>query len=266
MEFREDLAVTTINPGAVNTAFIDQTNNAEPASRTGRNLKRAWTPGSLPKPLHRPSNLLGAGCTAKSPFVPTADENRLPFQFNGLGWVERNLIRYAQWMVECGHEVEVNCVQGSPLAESASATTLNIRHIPRQHRHLPFATAREAEATPRAHPNRHCVDPRATDLPLCSRDHNSGADLVFHQGMQISQPKTKPWHRVRYKHVSRWIAPLHHLRDSAGKHTAPTGTSRGHPARTRGQLVPLQNPPRPGRCGASLQMPKSSASLDASIH
>lgn len=27
MEFREDLAVTTINPGAVNTAFIDQTNN-----------------------------------------------------------------------------------------------------------------------------------------------------------------------------------------------------------------------------------------------
>lgn len=28
MEFREDLAVTTINPGAVNTAFIDQTNNA----------------------------------------------------------------------------------------------------------------------------------------------------------------------------------------------------------------------------------------------
>lgn len=29
IEFREDLAVTIINPGAVNTAFIDQTNNAE---------------------------------------------------------------------------------------------------------------------------------------------------------------------------------------------------------------------------------------------
>lgn len=29
MEFREDLAVTTINPGAVNTAFIDQTHNAD---------------------------------------------------------------------------------------------------------------------------------------------------------------------------------------------------------------------------------------------
>jgi len=27
MEFREDLAVTTVNPGAVNTAFINQTNN-----------------------------------------------------------------------------------------------------------------------------------------------------------------------------------------------------------------------------------------------
>ena len=29
IEFREELAVTTINPGAVNTAFIDQTNNAD---------------------------------------------------------------------------------------------------------------------------------------------------------------------------------------------------------------------------------------------
>ena len=29
IEFREELAVTTINPGAVNTGFIDQTNNAE---------------------------------------------------------------------------------------------------------------------------------------------------------------------------------------------------------------------------------------------
>lgn len=29
IEFREDLAVTTINPGAVNTAFIDQTNNTD---------------------------------------------------------------------------------------------------------------------------------------------------------------------------------------------------------------------------------------------
>jgi glycosyltransferase involved in cell wall biosynthesis len=57
-------------------------------------------------------------------------------------------------------------------------------------------------------------DPR--DLPLCSLAiRNSGAELVFHQGMQISQPKTKPWHRVRYKRVSRWIAPLRHLRDEA---------------------------------------------------
>lgn len=29
MEFRDELAVTTVNPGAVNTAFIDQTNNDE---------------------------------------------------------------------------------------------------------------------------------------------------------------------------------------------------------------------------------------------
>ena len=143
---------------------------------------------------------------------------RIAFLSSSTGWggLERNLIRYAQWMVECGHEVEVNCVQGSPLAESASATTLNIRHIPRQHRQLPFAAARRLRRH-LEHTQTDIVwirDPR--DLPLCSRAiRNSGADLVFHQGMQISQPKTKPWHRVRYKHVSRWIAPLHHLRDEA---------------------------------------------------
>ena len=42
MEFREDLAVTTINPGAVNTAFIDQTNDADLRESYRPNLKRAW--------------------------------------------------------------------------------------------------------------------------------------------------------------------------------------------------------------------------------
>ena len=143
---------------------------------------------------------------------------RIAFLSSSTGWggLERNLIRYAQWMAECGHEVEINCVQGSPLAESASATTLNIRHIPRQHRYFAFAEARRLRRHLK-HTQTDIVwirDPR--DLPLCSLAiRNSGADLVFHQGMQISKPKTRPWHRVRYKHVSRWIAPLHHLRDEA---------------------------------------------------
>jgi glycosyltransferase involved in cell wall biosynthesis len=64
-------------------------------------------------------------------------------------------------------------------------------------------------------------DPR--DLPMCSLAiRNSGADLVFHQGMQISQPKTQPWHRARYKRVARWIAPLHHLQDEALANTPLT--------------------------------------------
>ena len=150
---------------------------------------------------------------------------RIAFLSSSTGWggLERNLIRYATWMTEFGHVAEINCVKGSPLEKVASNTDLDVRIIARQHRHLPFAAARRLK--------RHLQstqtdilwvrDPR--DLPLCSLAiRNSGADLVFHQGMQISQPKTKPWHRVRYKRVSRWIAPLEHLRDEALKNTPLT--------------------------------------------
>lgn len=143
---------------------------------------------------------------------------KIAFLSSSTGWggLERNLIRYATWMTEIGHIAEINCVEGSPLEKAASNTDLDVRIISRQHRHLPFAAARSLR--------RHLQstqtdilwvrDPR--DLPLCSLAiRNSGADLLFHQGMQISRPKTKPWHRVRYKRVSRWIAPLEHLRDEA---------------------------------------------------
>ena len=150
---------------------------------------------------------------------------RIAFLSSSTGWggLERNLIRYATWMTEFGHVAEINCVKGSPLEKVASNTDLDVRIIARQHRHLPFAAARRLK--------RHLQstqtdilwvrDPR--DLPLCSLAiRNSGANLVFHQGMQISQPKTKPWHRVRYKRVSRWIAPLEHLREEALENTPLT--------------------------------------------
>ncbi len=150
---------------------------------------------------------------------------RISFLSSSTGWggLERNLIRYATWMTELGHVVEINCVKGSPLEKTASTTELLVRIVSRQHRHLPFAAARRLK--------RHLQstrtdilwvrDPR--DLPLCSLAiHNSGADLVFHQGMQISQPKSKPWHRARYKRVSRWIAPLQHLRNETLANTPLT--------------------------------------------
>lgn len=143
---------------------------------------------------------------------------RIAFLSSSTGWggLERNLIRYATWMNERGHDSEINCVKGSPLEQAASTTDLDVRIISRQHRHLPFAAARRLKQHLQATQTDivWVRDPR--DLPLCSRAiRNSGAELVFHQGMQISQPKTQPWHRARYKRVARWIAPLQHLRDEA---------------------------------------------------
>ena len=130
MEFREDLAVTTINPGAVNTAFIDQTNNAELRESYRPQFEAGMDAGFIAEAIAQAIESAGRGVYSEITVRP--DRMRIAFLSSSTGWggLERNLIRYAQWMVECGHEVEVNCVQGSPLAESASATTLNIRHIP----------------------------------------------------------------------------------------------------------------------------------------
>ncbi|MBO75282.1 MAG: hypothetical protein CMD33_08415 [Flavobacteriales bacterium] len=143
---------------------------------------------------------------------------RIAFLSSSTGWggLERNLLRYAQWMKEIGHQVELNCVQGSPIEVTASTTMLPVRCIPRQRRHFPLAAAKTL--------NQHLQqsltdflwirDPR--DLSLCSLAvSGTSVDLLFHQGMQIPRPKTKPWHHFRFRRISRWIAPLNHLRDEA---------------------------------------------------
>ena len=49
-EFRNDLAVTTINPGAVNTPFIDRTATRSFGPITDLNLTMAWKPITWPMP------------------------------------------------------------------------------------------------------------------------------------------------------------------------------------------------------------------------
>ena len=139
---------------------------------------------------------------------------------SGWGGLEQNLLRYARWMQEAGHEVEVNCVAGTALAREAAKLDQALRFIPRQPRHYPW----RASFALRQHLNRSQTDvlwirdPR--DLSMCSGAvRKIKTRLLFHQGMQIPFPKKKPWHAWRFGQIDAWVAPLEQLRKQAIQNT-----------------------------------------------
>lgn len=147
---------------------------------------------------------------------------KLAFLSSSTGWggLERNLARYARWMSELGHEVELHCVAGARLHKHMAATPIRLRTFERQPRHFPC----KAAADLRAHLKREEInilwtrDPR--DLPLCSQAvRSTQTRLLFHQGMQILASKQRIWHRRRFGQVAAWVAPLEHLKDQALAHT-----------------------------------------------
>jgi len=143
---------------------------------------------------------------------------KLAFLSSSTGWggLERNLARYARWMLELGHEVELHCIAGARLHKHIAATPMQLRTFERQPRYFPF----KAAAHLRVHLRRDEIDvlwirdPR--DLPLCSQAvQGTQTRLLFHQGMQILAPKQRLWHRRRFGQVAAWVAPLQHLKNQA---------------------------------------------------
>jgi len=155
---------------------------------------------------------------------------KLAFLSSSTGWggLERNLIRYAQWMVEVGHEVCLYTLHHSPLTSAAERAGLSIQCIRRQRRHFPILAALKLRSQlKKAKIEVLWVrDPR--DLDLCSLAvRGTNTSLLFHQGMQIPKPKRAPWHRLRYSAVSAWVAPLEQLRFQTLHHT-PVPSKRIH--------------------------------------
>lgn len=61
LEFREELAVTTINPGAVNTAFINQTENAELRESYRPQFEEGMSPGFIAEAIAMAIESAGKG-------------------------------------------------------------------------------------------------------------------------------------------------------------------------------------------------------------
>lgn len=140
---------------------------------------------------------------------------------SGWGGLEQNLLRYARWMNEVGHDVELNCVAETALAREAANQGQRIRFIARQPRHYPMRAARVL----RRHLQQNSTevlwvrDPR--DLSLCSGAvRGIKTRLLFHQGMQIPKPKKAPWHALRFTQIDAWVAPLEHLQKQVLQNTS----------------------------------------------
>ena len=132
----------------------------------------------------------------------------------GWGGLERNLVRYALWMSELGHEVEVNCVPESPLATAVLNHPISVRFIQRQRRYYPWKEALELRKylKKKAFEFLWIRDPR--DLSLCSAAvRRTSTHFIFHQGMQILHPKRSPLHKLRFQPIDAWVAPLMQLQE-----------------------------------------------------
>jgi glycosyltransferase involved in cell wall biosynthesis len=138
----------------------------------------------------------------------------------GYGGLEQNLVRHARWMRERGHAVTVFCVPGSPTAAAAEAElgAEAVRPMRRQRRYFPGPVVREVAPQLAGMEVLWVRDPR--DLALAGRAaRKAGIACIFQQGMQLPRPRKLPWHRVRYGRVTRWVAPLEHLREEVLRNT-----------------------------------------------
>jgi glycosyltransferase involved in cell wall biosynthesis len=139
---------------------------------------------------------------------------------SGWGGLEQNLLRHARWMQERGHTVRIVCVPETPTDRAARADFGDgaVRAMRRQHRYFPGPVVREVAAELAGAEVLWVRDPR--DLALAGRAARAaGIASIFQQGMQIPRPKRMPWHRIRFRRIDRWVAPLEHLRDEALRHT-----------------------------------------------
>ena len=147
---------------------------------------------------------------------------KIDFLSSSTGWggLERNVLRYAEWMQERGHEVTINSVEGSRLALRSEGEGLTTRHFRRQPRYgaLLSAWALRSHLRHRATEVLWIRDPR--DLPMCSMAvRGLNCALLYHQGMQILKPKRTLWHRMRFGSIDQWVAPLEQLKTQAIRQT-----------------------------------------------
>ena len=163
---------------------------------------------------------------------------RLVFLSTSEGWggLEMNLLRHARWMSQAGHHVRVLCLDGSPLCRAALAyleeketdENFDLRTIRKGWRYFALATAvHRATRLIRHRADWLWVrDPRDLDTSAWARRIigwlGGPTKLVFHQGMQIPNPKRSFYHILRFGAIDAWVSPLSWLKKQVCENTPMT--------------------------------------------
>ena len=134
----------------------------------------------------------------------------------GWGGLERNLLRYARWMSEEGHQSHCFIVPSTPIEKQARAEGQACHAIRRHPRYFPWRSAwLFSRRLKRLKIEVLWVrDPR--DLAFAGLSAQwAGIPLIFQQGMQLAAPKRSVWHRMRFRRVTCWVSPTHGLAEQA---------------------------------------------------
>lgn len=125
-----------------------------------------------------------------------------------------NVVRFASWLREDGHEVAVLGVEGSPLWKRAKALDMQTLPIAHHRKYADLGNARKlAKTIDELLPDFIWIrDTR--DMSICGwakvfAHHN--CKVIYQQAMQLGVNKKDPFHTARFKAIDHWISPLEFL-------------------------------------------------------
>ena len=211
---RADLAITTINPGAVNTPFIDRTTNEDLRANYRPQFDVGITPEYVAEAALFAVESRGKGIvseTHNSSRHKTLMTYKLRLITSSIGWggLERNLLVHGPVDgPQAGHRGVVRR-RGR---FSQAGTTRRRLGSPRKPSPIilgepPCWMSAGGSTLARESDLVWIRAPR--DLDVASRAcRQTGTPLLVQQAMQISKPKTLWWHKRRYRTVDAWVSGL----------------------------------------------------------
>ncbi len=131
-----------------------------------------------------------------------------------------NVIRYAEWMQERGHQVTIFTVDNSPLAELAQKKKLERVYVSHHHKYIYFLSAIRVEKTMREMGVDLIWIRDTRDMGLAGRiGKRLHIPVLYQQAMQLGVDKLDIFHTRRFNRISAWVATLDFLYQQVLKRT-----------------------------------------------
>lgn len=132
-----------------------------------------------------------------------------------------NVLRFASWMRDRGHQVTLCCVLESPIHQSAIKQNLNILLVKRNRKYFDLPNAFRISRLVN-HLNVDVVwfrDNRDLSVLAWAKFFGGKFRLLYQQAMQLGVDKKDPFHTWRFNRIDVWVAPLKFLADQVRSRT-----------------------------------------------